>query len=138
MTRGAGRRRRGVLFSYELLWVLPVLGGVFFAVLEFGLILAAQHRMTAASQLGARVASLPAVTPRCRELAVRAAVDLALAHSGLAGAYQLELMAGESSGDLVVVHLRAPMTAAAPDLLAIAGFSLRGRQLSAQSVARRE
>ena len=138
MAGRTGRKRRGMLLSYELLWVLPILGGVFFAVVEFGLIWSAQHQMTAASQVGARVASLPAESPQVRELAVRQAVDLALAGTGLGGAYRLELVAGESSGDLVVVKLLAPMEQAAPDLLAMAGLSLRGRQLIAQSVARRE
>lgn len=138
MAGRTGRKRRGMLLSYELLWVLPIMGGVFFAVVEFGMIWSAQHGLTAASQLGARVASLPAESSQARELAVREAVDLALAHSPLSGAYELDLWVGESSGDCVVVELRAPMEAAAPDLLAATGLSLRGRQLIAHSVARRE
>jgi len=132
------RVRAGAILSLELLWVLPILVGIFFAIVEFSLLLSASHQVKLASRAACRVATLPAANRHEMEQAVRCAAERALAKRHLVEAYQLTICSGRHTGDPVVVEIRVPMCAAAPDVLTIVGFRLKGRELVARTVMRKE
>jgi hypothetical protein len=134
-----GVRRRGGIFSIEMMMVLTILIPVMFALTEFSLLWSANHTLKAASYAAAREASLPAVNDDAREIAARAAAERVLGEDKFIDAYELaEFDPGLHTGDPVIVRLRLPMSSAAPDLLAMIGLSIENRQLQAQSVMRRE
>ena len=137
-TRWNCRRHNGVLQSVELLFVFPVLLIVFFAILEFGFLWSANIRVKAASQAGCRVATLPAETSEELIRAVHRITAQSLGNANLARHSQVLLEAAEHSGDPVVAEVRLPMSAAAPDLLAVFGFRLDGRELVGRTVMRKE
>ena len=88
------------------------------------------QRVQAASSAACRVGTLPAGDVAAQQAAMQNAAAKALATTSLVQAFQLQSQLGSSTGDPVVVEVRVPMTAAAPDLLRVLGFSLQGRQLS--------
>jgi Flp pilus assembly protein TadG len=131
--------RRGAIFSIEMMMVLTILIPLMFALTEFSLLWSANHTLKAASYAAAREASLPAVSDEVREAAARAAAERVLGDEKFITAYVLsEFNPGLHTGDPVVVELQLPMTAAAPDLLAMIGISIDEKELRAQSVMRRE
>lgn len=127
-------RRRGAILSMELVFVLPIVLGLLFAIIEFGMLWSAQQLAKEASAAGCRVATLPGAD----ELAVRHAVEQVLRKPHYVSSYQLRVFGGARTGDEVGVAVRLPMTAAAPDLLGILGFRLGGRNLTAETVMRKE
>jgi hypothetical protein len=135
---GRTRPRKGAIQTVELLLVLPILLGLLFAIIEFGLLLSANQRLKMASQLACRVGTLPADDPVEREQAIRRAAKGALGKPHLIRAHRLEFDAGRYTGDPVVVEIRLPMKAAAPDLLAVLGLGLKDRELLARTVMRKE
>lgn len=141
MFRGTRRQnddRHGGLFSLELLVVIPVVFGLVLAIIEFGMIWSAIHQVEAASRAACRVATLPVRDPVELEQAVVDAAERVLRKPKLIAAYRLSLSPGQHTGDPVVVQIQLPMNAAAPDLLAAIGFSLKRRQLRAETVMRKE
>ena len=130
--------RVGAILSIELLLVLPVLAAMCFGVAELSLLLMAMQRVQSASSAACRVATLPATDPVVLERAVRDAAARALAKASLVRTYEIRFQLGQYAGDPVVVEVRVPMKAAAPDLLKIVGFTLEGRQLVAQTVMRKQ
>lgn len=132
------RRRAGAVFSVELLLALPIVAACFFAIVEFSLLLSATHKVEAASRSACRVAILPSEDPAESELAVRRAAEWALGKPRLRSAYRLMCKRGRYTGDPVIVRIRVPMKAAAPDLLAMIGFGLEGRYLTAETAMRKE
>jgi hypothetical protein len=109
-----------------------------FALVEFSLLWSANAQVAAASQVACRVGTLPTSDPVARERAVREAALGALQTRNLAQASHLVFDPGVHTGDPVLVEIRVPMQAAAPDLLAIFGFELQGRQLVGRTVMRHE
>ena len=130
--------RTGALLSTELLLVLPILVGVFFAIVEFSLLLSANQQVKLASRVACRVGTLPAANPSELQRAVCHAAETALAKPNLIGTYELTFQPGRYTGDRVVVEIRVPMKAASPDLLAAMGLRLGGRKLVARTVMRKE
>jgi len=133
-----GRSRKGALLSTELLFVLPILAGLLFAMVEFSMLLSAKQQIKSASRLACRVASLPAADPVQLEHVVRGAAEQGLVRSSLIESYELRFDPGQNTGDEVVAEVRVPMRAAAPNLLSVVGFNLKGRHLTARTVMRKE
>jgi Flp pilus assembly protein TadG len=136
--RAAGRSRAGAALTVEFLLVLPVVVGLMFAIIEFGMLLAAAQKVKTATDVACRVGTLPAASPDQLEAAVRQAATRALVSRRLAEAHELQFEPGQYSGDPVAVEIRVPMKAAAPDLLRMFGFGLKGRWLAARTVLRKE
>jgi Flp pilus assembly protein TadG len=141
----AGRRLRspratrlGAVLSVELLLVLPILGALCLGIVELSLLLMGMQRVEAASSAACRVATLPASDPAALEQAVRAAAAQALLKQPLVQAQEIQFDLGQFPGDPVMVEVRVPMTAAAPDLLNMLGISLQGRKLVSRTVMRKE
>jgi len=128
------RERKGALLSIELLFVIPILLGLIFAIVEFGLIWSANVQVKSASRLACRVATLPgADLDEIREAARRG-----MAKPHLAQLLRLRVEGGEHTGDLVGVEVRVPMSAATPDFLSMIGFGLSGHELVGRTVMRKE
>jgi Flp pilus assembly protein TadG len=125
--------RTGALLSLELLLVLPVLGLVGAGFLEFSLLLMGMQRVQTASSAACRVGPLPAGDAADQQQAMHEAAERALGTTGLAASFEIQSQVGQFAGDPVVVEVRAPMSAAAPDLLKVIGFGLEGRQLTARA-----
>ena len=132
----AGRtdRRRGAILSMELIFVLPIVIGLLFAIVEFSMLWTASHLVKSASTAGCRVATFPG----SNAAAVQESVAMALGRPALIQNCQVEVRGGVNSGDEVLVAVRVPMAAAAPDLLGFFGFRLQDRTLEAQTVMRKE
>ena len=131
-------RRTGAILSAELLLVMPILLALCLGVTELSLLLMGMQRVEAASSAACRVCTLPATDAVVREQAARQAATRALAKATLVSSYDLQIDPGLYAGDPVTVEVRVPMTAAAPDLLKIVGFSLANRQLVARTVMRKQ
>jgi Flp pilus assembly protein TadG len=132
------RRRRGIIVSIELMLALPLLIILLCAVVEFSMLWSVNHLVKAASHAGCRVATLPAGHPAEREAAVRQAAAAALIRGRLVAAHQITFESGPFTGDPVMCEVRLPMNAAAPNMLAIFGFNLEGRELVARTMMRKE
>lgn len=118
----------------ELILALPLLVGLLFAIVEFGLLWEANHQVKMASVVGARIASHPGGDLH----AVECAVKETLMKAGIKVHHTVSLEGGEHSGELLSVEVRALMTDAAPDLLAFIGFSLSGQELVGRTVLLKE
>jgi Flp pilus assembly protein TadG len=126
------------MMAVELLFVLPVLLIVVFAIIEFGCLWSANIRVKAASQAACRVATLPAETPEEMMLAVNRTAAQSLGSANLVSNSHIRVDPAEYSGDPVTVEVRVPMPAAAPNMLAIFGMRLEGRELIGRTVMRKE
>lgn len=131
-------RRKGAILSVEFVLIFPILLGLVLAIIEFGLLLAAAQQVKTASHVACRVGTLPAASAEELDAAVRGAARTALMTCNLACAAEVEFEPGQYTGDPVTVQIRVPMKAAAPDLLAVVGFGLKGRCLVARTVLRKE
>jgi hypothetical protein len=116
-------RRRGVL-SMELVFTLPILGMLLMGLLEFSLLFFARADVAEACRAGARKGTLHGATLESVEDEIRRTLSPRLQQ-------QMEVLAdiNATSGDMVHVAVRLPMSSASPDLLWPAGFSLDGRYL---------
>lgn len=130
--------RCGAILSVELLLVLPLLVALFLAVVEWSLLLSAQQLVQTAAQTACRTGTLPIGELATLEVAVRRAAEQSLVKPELIRASTLSFVPGEDVGDNVIVEIRVPMRAAAPDLLGAFAFSLKGRELVGRSVLRKE
>lgn len=119
-TRGT---RRGVL-SMELVLTLPILLILLFGLLEFSLLFFARGDVVDASRAGVRAARLHGATEESVEDEVRYSLG-----ARLASQVQVHTNLGDKTGDEVSVTVQVPMAAAAPDLLWMVGYSLKGRDL---------
>jgi hypothetical protein len=131
-----GRRRTeraGVVFTLELLLILPILLTVVLGLVELCLLLMSMQRVQAASSAACQIGTLPASDPAAQEEAMEDAAAHALGSEGLVENYEMQTQLGQYPGDPVVVEISVPMTAAAPDLLKIIGFSLEDRQLTSRT-----
>lgn len=120
-------RRRGTM-TMELLITLPILFVLLLGIFEFSFLMYARSDVVQAARAGARLATLNGV----EEDDVRSEVGRALAGKFQA-AYQVRSTLGTYPGDEVIVTVRVPMTAAAPNLLWPLGYSIRGRDLIAET-----
>jgi hypothetical protein len=128
--------------SVEALLVLPVLLVVVLGGVELGLLLGARHQLWGACREVGRLAAL-GHDRSCLEATLQR-------YLGEAKATHAELVITDEHGEPVhqpseipagqpvVVLVRLPATCAAPDLLRLVGFCLKGQQLEVQTVWRRE
>jgi hypothetical protein len=121
------------VLTTELLLVLPILWVFCFGMVELSMLLMGKQRVQAASRAACRMGTLPASDATVQQQAMKDAAAWALGTVGLVTTYTMQSHVGPYAGDPVVVEIRAPMNAAAPDFLRVIGFSLRGRQLAAQT-----
>lgn len=118
----------------ELILVLPIVLGLVFAVIEFGMLWSSNQRVKEAAAAGCRTASF-----RGADLpAVRRAVEQTLKRRELVANCSIDVRNASPDAHEVAVTVRVPMKAAAPDLLSFLGFRLGGREMSAQVVMRKE
>jgi hypothetical protein len=136
--RERGQKRRGALLSYELVFIAPVVIALVLALVEFGLLFAAAHKVQLATASACRVATRPCPSLTVLDKAVRITADQALMDKRLVAAHTLKFQPGAHTGDPVVVEVRVPMSAASPDMLSIVGYSLRGRYLTSRVVMSKE
>lgn len=125
-------RRRGVL-SMELVFTLPILGLLLMGLLEFSLLFFARADVADACRAGARKGTLHGATAESVEDEIRRALSPRLQQ-------HLEVFAdiNVTSGEMVQVAVRLPMSSASPDLLWPAGFSLDGRYLYCETQMAKE
>ena len=116
-------QRRGIL-SAELLLTLPILTILLFGLLEFSLLFFARGDVVEASRAGARAARVHGATIESVEEEVRYSLG-----GRLAPHVRVQSELGSKTGDEISVAVEVPMAAAAPDLLWLIGYSLKGRQL---------
>lgn len=131
-------RRAGALISTEMLFVVPIVFALVVALVEFGFLWSASHKVHLAAQAACRVGTRPCSNLLLLDKAVREAAKTALVDKRLAANHRLVFRPGEHTGDPVTVELRVPMGAASPDMLAIVGFSLRNRYLTSRVVMSKE
>ena len=131
-THRSRSKRRGIL-SAELLLTLPILTILLFGLLEFSLLFFARGDVVEASRAGARAARLYGATQESVEAEVRYSLG-----GRLAPRAQVRAELGHKTGDDVSVVVDVPMAAAAPDLLWLIGYSLKGRQLICETRMARE
>ena len=118
----------------ELILVLPIVLGLVFAVIEFGMLWSTNQRVKEAATAGCRTATF-----RGADLtAVRRAVEQTLNRRDLVATYTIDVRNAAPDAHEVAVTVKVPMKAAAPDLLSFIGFGLRDREMSAQAVMRKE
>lgn len=108
--------------------VLPILMFMLMGLFEFSFLFLAQGELEEAAQSGARLATLQSV----QEEDVIAEVQRSLPDR-LAQCVSVRAFLGEHSGDEVIVIVRVPSRAAAPDLLWAIGYSLEGRSVTAET-----
>jgi len=112
----------------ELVLVLPIILMLLLGLLEFSLLFFARGDVVDASRLAARHATLAGATEQDIQDAALSALPPKLRRSA-----EVVVDPGVHSGDPVYVAVRVPMSAAAPDLLWPAGFSLQGNHLLAET-----
>jgi Flp pilus assembly protein TadG len=134
--RGEKRRRRGSL-TLELLLVLPILLLVLLAIIEFSIWAVAQQQLLTASREGARVAALGGSRDDV-EQAVRVFLGGKFDNATIDAVLTDDQGQPVAAGQPVQVVVSLPATDAVPDLLPLAGFSIRGQSISAGTVMRKE
>lgn len=125
-TLPAGHRRGSM--TMELLITLPILFVLLLGIFEFSFLMYARSDVVQAARAGARLGTLNGV----EDEDVRIEVGRALAGK-FQSVYQVQSSMGTQTGDDVIVTVRVPMSAAAPNLLWPLGYNIRGRDLIAES-----
>jgi len=131
-------RKRSATLVVELLFVLPVLLIVMLATVEFSLWLTAQQQVTLASREGARTAAQGGSIND-----VQQTVQLVLGPNWASAAQVLATLNDSDgnplpSGAPVTVLVTLPVGTVVPDLLVLAGFSIRNEIIASQTVMRKE
>ena len=158
------RSQRTGSVAVELLLLTPIVLGLILAVVEIGMMTAANEQLAAASREGSRVAALGGGPGE-----IRRAVWNHLGQGNLATAQITAVLTlnqdgtpvvtaltdgngqpidnalgsnGQAqaipSGDPVLVRVETPTTNAVPDLLAFIGFSIKKSTLVGQTIMRKE
>ena len=134
-------KRRGAVFSIEMMMLISVLIPMMFALTEFSLLWSARHLLNAAAFEAARAAAMPAPTNADRCDAAMDAADSVLVKPRFRDptiGYTMTCDAGMYHGDMVKIVIEMPMTTASPDLLGIIGISIEDKMLTAEAVAARQ
>ena len=116
------KKKRSGFLSMELVFVLPILLIILFALFEFSMLFYARGYVNEASRAGARTASLPGVD----EEEVKRDVYRILKPRMRPHA-DVQVEQGSHAGDSVTVTVRVPMKIVSPDLLWPIGYSLKNR-----------
>lgn len=135
---GRARKRRSGSLTVELLFVLPLLLIIVLAAVEFSLWLAAQQQVALASREGARAASRGG---NAGDVLLAVNQVLGPARAGIA---QVQATLTDSngqplpSGEPLTVLVALPAGGVVPDLLVLAGLSIRNELIISQTVMRKE
>ena len=134
MCANSKKRRRGAL-AMELLFALPIMLAVLLAMVEFSILLSARQQVTSAAREAARVAALGGSPTEIRTI-----VDRFLGPQVAQIEATLNDVNGNPlpSGEPIQVVVSVPMFRMVPELLGFIGFSLRGQELTARAVMRKE
>lgn len=128
------KKRRAAL-AVELLLALPVLLAVLLATVEFSVFLSARQQVTSAAREAARVAALGGSADDVQTSVARfLGPNVANIQSMLTDGNGDPLPVG----DPVTVVVTVPTFKMVPELLGFIGFSLRGTEISARAVMRKE
>jgi Flp pilus assembly protein TadG len=139
--RRKNANRPGAILAMELLLVLPLMMAIFFGTVEYGMLLAAEARLSNASREGARVAAAGGNLDD-----VKAAVKASLL-MGEQNLVEIQAVLTDppsstqpvSPGSPVTVNVSAPAkSVGVPDYLRFVGFSIANRCLIGQTVMRKE
>ena len=122
------RSRRGAVLSMELVLVLPILLLLIFSLVEFSMLTAAQARVAAAAQAGARFMSISGATDNSVQERVAQILG-----SDLSAACRISVQPAKYVGETCYVSVAVPMQSASPDLLWCIGFGLAGRTLESRA-----
>ncbi|MCA9036790.1 MAG: pilus assembly protein [Planctomycetaceae bacterium] len=123
-----GANRRGAILSMELVLVLPIFLLLVFAIVEFSMLMSARTRIGDAARQGSRMLCLTGQQPdHIRDHVTR------MLGPKLASGCQIEVIPAPYAGGIGNVHIRLPMNNAAPDLLWLTGFSVKGRFIEADA-----
>ena len=129
------RRRTGAIISTELMLTLPLLIGIFFAAVEFGILLVSFQKIENGCREACRVGTLPGATYETVDQTLRDS----LGWNVLSSSVTIEdLSLGRQTGDRVELQVSVPMKKVAPDMLGFIGFSLGERQLHSHCSMRKE
>jgi Flp pilus assembly protein TadG len=137
MQAGRGPARGGTA-AIELLLVLPLLLVIILAMVQFGMLLAAQQQLQLASREGARVAALGG-----NQADVEYAARLVLGQGTLSQATITTVLTDTNgvplpSGAAVVVAVSLSTKAAVPNFVKWSGLVLAGEIISGRTVLRKE
>ena len=127
-TRTGRRIRRGAILSMELVLILPLFLLLIFSVVEFSMLMSARTRVAAAATSGARVMSIGGGTAA----EVRTKVEQLLGPT-LSKNCVVTVEPADHAGGIGRVRIQVPMNDASPDLLWVAGFSLKNRMIDADA-----
>lgn len=130
--------RLGAILSYELMLVLPIVLALVVALVEFGLLWSASHKVQLAAQVACRVGTRPCDRVLAQDEAVRLAAERALIDRRLVASHRLTFRPATRTGEPVSVEIKVPMGAASPDMLALFGYSLKNRFLVSRVVMSKE
>lgn len=122
------RARRGAVLSMELVLVLPIFLVLIFAIVEFTMLMSARARVGDVARQAARCMSISGCSDEDAEQLTRQLLGPSLARH-----CSVRVERGSFGGQPGNIRVDVPMSDAAPDLLWIAGFGLRGRYLSADA-----
>jgi hypothetical protein len=123
-----GQSRRQGVISMELILTLPILLMLLLGIFEFSFLMSARGDVVQASRAGCRLATLNGVVPEDVENEVVRTLG-----SPMQSACSVQSQLGVNSGDEVLVTVRVPMAAVAPNLLWPLGYNLQGRDLISQT-----
>ena len=137
-SRCSAPRRRHGWSVLELLLVLPVVIAMALGVVQVFLLLSANNQVKLATELACRVGTLQSRNADEMEAEVRRAAVRGLMQERLIRAHDLTFYPGSFTGDPVVVEIKMPMTAAAPNLLGLFGVELKKRYLYCRTEMRKE
>jgi hypothetical protein len=130
--------RRSGSAAIELLILIPILAAAVLAVVQYGLMIAANQQLEAASAVGARVASQGGGPAEVEHAVKKHLGDGRLRQADVLGKLTDEHGYPLTTGETVVVVVQIPAEKAVPDLLRFIGISIKGQTLSGQTALRKE
>lgn len=116
------------MISMELVLTLPILFILLMGIFQFSFLMYARSDVVQAARAGARLGTLNGVWPEDVEQEVGRSLG-----PRFQNAFRVESELPEYSGEEVVVTVRVPMTAVAPNLLWPLGYNIRGQELVAST-----
>ena len=141
-TRRQARKRRGAVLTVEMLFILPLIMVVLLAIAEFSFMLLGMQAIAAATNVGAREASLASSSDTSIEAAVEGALDGWVFQGRQETTTYINGIDADAAtamtGDTVQVTVKLQTTHAVPDMLKFIGLTIAGQEIQATFVTRRE
>jgi len=116
------------MISMELILTLPILLVLLLGIFEFSFLMSARSDVVRAARAGARLGTLNGVWSEEINQEVGRTLGPRFQNN-----YRVEAQLPEYSGEEVIVTVRVPMTAVAPNLLWPLGYNISGQDLIAQT-----